>query len=278
MKLRSILAPVTAVLAATVVVLAGAQEQNGRAPFWPPITKSPVVNEWYSDLPWHQKLGTYAGNQIDQAIVMPYLALPQADRDFCKSHDMTNQDCMLEVGVTNVLGMQRIDTPYTGEGAIKDAPECKDATLPCIEVMLRVSNFYAKSGDNKISLARRVFGNGQATGPTGSLLRLHDLRRQHLCAADAVVHVALLRCHVYAAAEDLNDAGLLRRLPFDVQRRLQCLGVHEGGHTELATVGSVVGVAEAAVPGLNVCNEGVTVCNLVAAGFDLKPVPSAFTQ
>jgi hypothetical protein len=98
-------------------------------PWWPATKQNilPVVKEWYSDLPWHQKLGTYAGNQIDEPIIMPYGALPQADIDFCNSHGLTNPaDCMIEVGVTNILGMQRIDTPYsTTAPAIMDAPSAR---------------------------------------------------------------------------------------------------------------------------------------------------------
>jgi hypothetical protein len=30
-----------------------------RAPFWPATTGAPVVAEWYSDVPWHQKLVRY---------------------------------------------------------------------------------------------------------------------------------------------------------------------------------------------------------------------------
>ena len=164
MKRPSITSFVAALLLGTIALVALAEEPLPVPPPWWPATKQnilPVVKEWYSDLPWHQKLGTYAGNQIDEPIIMPYGALPQADIDFCNSHGLTNPaDCMIEVGVTNILGMQRIDTPYsTTAPAIMDAPECK-GSLPCIQVMLRVSNFYAKSGNGQVSLEKRVYGDG----------------------------------------------------------------------------------------------------------------------
>jgi len=52
-------------LSATIVVrVAAAQGVGDRAPFWPGISGSPLVKEWYSDIPWHQKLGTYAGSTV----------------------------------------------------------------------------------------------------------------------------------------------------------------------------------------------------------------------
>ena len=101
MKIRSILALGTALLAATFVMVVSAQNQNERAPFWPAITTNQLVNEWYSDVPWHQKLGTFAGNQIDEPLIMPYEALPQNDKDFCDKKklsdpDWSNADCMRE--------------------------------------------------------------------------------------------------------------------------------------------------------------------------------------
>ena len=173
MKNRSVLALGTALLAATVVVVASAEEQNGRAPFWPllAVPSVAIIDEWYSDLPWHQKLGTYAGNQIDEPIVLPYLALPQADRDFCTRHQMSNQDCMLEVGVTNILGMQRTDRLYDAttpsapsKPTVKDAPECQDPTLPCIEVKLTVANYHFASKGDAIARVSYVFGNDQPVG------------------------------------------------------------------------------------------------------------------
>src|SRR6478752_6073209 len=45
---------------ATVVVVAVAQELGHHASFWPRTEGRHVVHEWYSDIPWHQKLGTFA--------------------------------------------------------------------------------------------------------------------------------------------------------------------------------------------------------------------------
>src|SRR5262245_16693138 len=103
----------------TVVVVAVAAVNN----IWPQTTGEQVVAEWYSDIPWHQKLGTYAGNQIDAQLILPYEALGQPEKDFCSRKNMSQEDCMLELGVNNILGMYRTDSPY------KDlkAPECHDA-------------------------------------------------------------------------------------------------------------------------------------------------------
>ena len=60
----------------------------------------------------HQKLGTYAGNEIDVAIVLPYAALPSNEIMFCQHNKWLAPRCMVEVGINNVLGMFRTDTPY----------------------------------------------------------------------------------------------------------------------------------------------------------------------
>ena len=134
--------------------------------WWPATTNSPTVSEWYADLPWHQKLGTYAGNQIDEPIILPYKALPQTDIDFCNANGMPEAkraECMIEVGVLNILGMYRIDTPYAAPPTIDGnvAQECTDRSLPCIQVMIRVANYYAKSSGGEVLLAARVFGDGR---------------------------------------------------------------------------------------------------------------------
>jgi hypothetical protein len=69
--MRSLTITVAALTVGTVVLVAAAQESGKRAPFWPGISGPPVVKEWYSDIPWHQKLGTFAGNEIDEALVLP---------------------------------------------------------------------------------------------------------------------------------------------------------------------------------------------------------------
>ena len=77
------------------------------------MTGKATLTEWFSDVPWHQKLGTYAGNEIDVPLIFPYEVLPQAEtRTSAPAAISAPEDCMIEVGVANILGMQRIDTLY----------------------------------------------------------------------------------------------------------------------------------------------------------------------
>ncbi len=123
----------------TFVLVAAAQEPSKRAPFWPGTSGPPAVMEWYSDIPWHQKLGTYAGNEIDEALVLPYEALGDQEKAFCTSHQLTPEHCMLEIGINNILGAFRTDTPYDPQDPkIKAAKECQDPALPCTEVHVAV--------------------------------------------------------------------------------------------------------------------------------------------
>src|SRR5262245_37333310 len=143
---------------AAVVLLAGssaAQKRDGcaqaGAKFWPCTTGDPVVQEWYADIPWHQKLGTYVGNEIDVPIVLPYDALQEKDKQHCGNPTDARQQaaCMLELGINNVLGVYRTDTLYDPSDAnIKKAAYCsKDPNQPCIEVKLELASFWTRSTD-----------------------------------------------------------------------------------------------------------------------------------
>jgi hypothetical protein len=157
---------IAALTVGTVVLLAAPppsaqdRETGNRAPFWPGTNGPPVVQEWYSDVPWHQKLGTFAGNEIDEALVLPYEALGDQEKTFCTNHKLTPEDCMLELGINNVLGTFRTDTPYKQQDdKIQKAPECtKDPALPCIEVMLELSSFWTRSNGSGPELQQRPFG------------------------------------------------------------------------------------------------------------------------
>ena len=66
---------------------------------------------------------------------------------------------MLELGINNVLGTLRTDTLYNPQQTkITDAQECKDPTIPCIEVMLELSSFWTRSNGSGPELQQRPFG------------------------------------------------------------------------------------------------------------------------
>ena len=276
MRIRSILALGAAVLGVTVVVVASADEQNDRAPFWPllAVPSVAVIDEWYSDLPWHQKLGTYAGNQIDEPIVLPYLALPQADRDFCTRHNMSNQDCMLEVGVTNILGMQRTDrlydstTPSTpSRPTVKDAPECQDPTLPCIEVMLTVANYHFESGGDKISRAPYVFGTDQ---PPYLAYNINDGTTY---APQMPWYMSHYCDGMFKAGTDFNDPVCYGDYLSTFNSGFNAWGVGGAGGWPRAVPWSPWPQSPT-----NHCRDGITSCDIVLGAFDLQPVPPAFTK
>lgn len=272
-------------------------------PWWPTTAGPAVVDEWYSDLPWHQKLGTYAGNQIDEPIVMPYAALPPDDQKYCNAEAAKpnaeaawkknkQAKCMLEVGVTNVLGMKRIDTPYAKAGAIKDAPECQDPDLPCTEVMIRVANFYAKSGGGKVALAPRIFGDGVCRDdpwnppPEGGCV--YD---KGYTISDGTTYAPQMPwymshyCDAMFNSGDFNDPTCYGDYlsTFNSGFNAWVNGVGDGTSTYWPrtvpwSVWPVQPDLSSGKPTGHVCKEGETVCNIVLAGFDLKPLPPAYTR
>ena len=75
------------------LVLGVAALAHGRQPPAAPcvlarLKGEPTLTEWYSDVPWHQKLGTYAGNEIKVPLIMPYEVLPDAAKTYCNSRKL----------------------------------------------------------------------------------------------------------------------------------------------------------------------------------------------
>jgi hypothetical protein len=83
MRSRAITGLIAALTAGTVELVAATAEGGDRPAFWPDVVVNPVLKEWYTDIPWHQKLGTFASNQIDQALVLPYEVLGQNIKALC---------------------------------------------------------------------------------------------------------------------------------------------------------------------------------------------------
>ena len=98
------------------------------------------------------------------AIILPYDVLRKNARTACSNAKLTPEQCMIELGVTNIVGTHRIDTRYDPDDPrIKDATYCQDAKLPCIEVKLEVSNWWAQpAGDTLVAgvstLNKQLFG------------------------------------------------------------------------------------------------------------------------
>jgi hypothetical protein len=184
-------------------IVAGPQ---ARPTYWPPIVSPPgvvscpplqppcpVVKESYFDVPWTQKLGTYRGNEIDEPLVLPYAALPGVNQTWCAtdpSGSRSPASCMIETGISSIVGIDRTDTLYdwtnatitgatrcpslanynlggecTNDNNKKTLPYCDNPqspklpspnNLPCIEVRLELSMYWSR-GSNV--LVQRPFGN-----------------------------------------------------------------------------------------------------------------------
>jgi CxxC motif-containing protein (DUF1111 family) len=156
-------AAVTSVIAALAVAVAAlAQEAAAqRAPFWPALKGNPTLTEWYADIPWLQKLGTFTGNSINVPLIMPYEVLPVEATTHCNTQTppLSEEACMIETGVINILGYHRIDTLYDPDDQrIKNAAECAPPNQ-CTEVRLEVSNFQASSMGSTAALVPQKIGS-----------------------------------------------------------------------------------------------------------------------
>lgn len=98
-------------------------------------TGKELLSEWYTDLPWHQKLSTKDSNLIDTPFVLPYAALLPGLCEIKKDNkiDIDEPRCMLRYGVLNIMAMQRTDTLYNAG----EAPTDKNCT-DCVQVKIRI--------------------------------------------------------------------------------------------------------------------------------------------
>jgi hypothetical protein len=93
---------------------------------------------------------------------------------------------MLELGVNSILGMLRTDTPYAPQDPkIKAAFECRDPSLPCIEVKLDLSMFWSRPVGSEVVLQARPTGSPPPPDALGYFGGYVNHGRHDLCPADA---------------------------------------------------------------------------------------------
>jgi CxxC motif-containing protein (DUF1111 family) len=104
-----------------------------------------LVDEWFTDLPWHQKLSTLDSNVIDVPFVLPFAALPQSA---CPTAITPTEQarCMLRYGIVNVMAMHRTDTRYQ-PGEADKSQDCGDSG--CVEMKFEVQRLHTLTDDPK---------------------------------------------------------------------------------------------------------------------------------
>lgn len=258
---------------------------NSRALWWPAIQGAAVVQEWYSDIPWHQKLGTYAGNEIDEALVLPYGALSSDAQAYCAANSLLPPACMIELGVVNVIGMLRTDTPYSAQDAkIKAANECQDPTLPCIEVKLAISSFWAqRAASGVVTMQPRPLGKEPAVSdglvpPLNSLYNGYVITDGSTYGPQMPWYMAHY-CDSMFPGSDVQDPVCYGDYFSPMNSGFNALpGAPGGSQGWPRTVPwSVYPSAPPPAPD-NHCAAGLTQCTMVLAGFPLGALPSDPTQ
>jgi CxxC motif-containing protein (DUF1111 family) len=256
------------------VVVAFAQP----APFWPNTTGTPVFSEWYSDLPWHQKLGTTDGNEIDTAIVLPYAALGTAEQAYCATNKLSQAACMIETGIVNVLGILRTDTPYdTGNNKIRNAPECQTG-LSCIEVKLALSSFWTRSAGGNIALQPRVFGTEPPTNPYGANYGGYVITDGSSYAPQMPWYMAHYCDSPFPGNADVQDPVCYADYFSPMNNGFALLPATDQTNWPRSQPWSVFPPAPAPPAVFNHCKPGQTACTLAMAGFNLSPVPNTYTN
>ncbi len=117
-------------------------------------TGTVLLDEWFTDLPWHQKLSTKDSNLIETPFVLPFEALPKGQ---CPGADTETEEsrCMLRYGVVNVMAMHRTDTLYA-DGESSTPKDCENNN--CVEVKLNIQRFHTLT-DNAQGYAADIIKN-----------------------------------------------------------------------------------------------------------------------
>jgi len=109
-----------------------------------------LVDEWFADLPWHQKLSTKNSNDIDIPFVLPFEALsfaglPKGEAECGTAATATDRArCILRYGIVDVMGLHRTDTLYRAD----EAPAGQDCQGDdCVEVKLQIQRFHTLTDD-----------------------------------------------------------------------------------------------------------------------------------
>ncbi|MCG6861286.1 MAG: hypothetical protein LJE70_08425 [Chromatiaceae bacterium] len=135
---------------------AGPPRATGEQIFEEDCKEGDCPAEWYTDLPWNQKLSTLNSNKIDVPFVLPCAALSDEYRpktccskgevcDEVQETEMARK--MLRYGIANVMAIQRTDTVYKdGEGPTPN--DCKGAPS-CVEVKLRIQRLHTQTDNDK---------------------------------------------------------------------------------------------------------------------------------
>ena len=111
----------------------------------PTATGEQLVDEWLTDLPWHQKLSTKDSNLIDVPFVLPGGAISTT---FCpESLDAKEKArCMLRYGIVNVMSMHRTDTLYLPAQSPKNQ-DCGIGKGDCVEMEFDFRRLHTQTKD-----------------------------------------------------------------------------------------------------------------------------------
>jgi Di-haem oxidoreductase, putative peroxidase len=274
-----------------------------QTPCWPANTGVAAVSEWYSDIPWAQRLGTYRGGEFLQAIMLPYIALPADNKNSCGNPtDLKAQArCMINTGVTSVFGFSRTDTPYkqtdllitaakrcnavdpmgTGKCTVTPFTYCLGATQTpgapapsqaCIQVMLQISGWSDQKTPSGVGLAKRTFGNDYQTPFNGVVIT-----DSNSYAPQMPWYMSHYCDSLFDQATDSHDVVCYGDYISDMNTLLNNTG--SGGTTNYTWPNSNAPVSvwpqEPAPPAAsNHCAAALPDCTMVFAGFDLAVVSS----
>jgi hypothetical protein len=283
------------------IVVASAQT---RPTYWPPTKGAPVMTESYSDIPWHQKLGTYAGNEIDEALVLPYAALPAENVTYC-TNTMGPQPtgtagqtwqarCMIETGINGIMGIDRTDTLYDYNNAnttIKTATRClpnppnygvpcnktllycQDPSLPnslpCIEVKLALSMYWNRGSD---AVVQRPIGTEPPISPSN--YGGYVITDGTTYAPQMPWYMSHYCDSLFTTGNDALDAVCYGDYFSTMNDGFNTTGTGQPGWPNNSAPWSVFpsnGAQNHCAPA-STTTPPLTVCTLVMAGFDLDPV------
>ncbi len=276
MKHPAITSFIAGVVLAAVAQVAMAQELPTQRPdYWPRLNGAATLTEWFSDVPWHQKLGTYVGNEIQVPLILPYeLLQPNSpERAFCDGRKLTPEACMIETEVVNIMGVHRIETLYDPtDDKIANAAECK-APYQCTEVRLEVSSLRAQVAGSDVTIVPAKFGKRYDLGPTGDDYGGFQITDGSTYAPQMLWEMAHYCDSLWADDVDMQDPVCYADYFSPMNNGYNVIPGTAFQQWPLSIPWSVFPLAPAPPAGLNQCPPNDTKCVFAMAGFLMGQVP-----
>ena len=214
MKRPAITSFIAALSLGTVALVALAQIRRGRPDYWPTdqTGHADARPSGFRTFPGTRSSARTRATRSSSRSSFPTRCCAQAEIEYCNAPGgnpalkLSQEDCMIEVGVANILGYHRIDTLYDPTDS-RISKEC--TTQACTEVRLEVSNFIARSTGSGVALKPEVIGSVQKRRCTAASISPTAAPTRRRCSGRCPITAT--RCSLLATCRTPSATATISR-------------------------------------------------------------------